>query len=104
MTILLPKRLPIRVVSDVICPWCFIGKRRMEKALARIDPSIGAQVTLSAFELNPDMPAEGMPRQAYRAAKFGSPARAQELDLQVASVGRSEGIESNFARIERNGI
>lgn len=80
----------IDVISDVICPWCWIGKRQLELALdgaeARFD------IHFRPFQLNPDMPEEGVPRAEYRAAKFGSVARGAELDAQVAEVGRSVGL------------
>jgi predicted DsbA family dithiol-disulfide isomerase len=90
----------IEVVSDVICPWCFIGKRRLEKALALAGRQ-DAQVHWKAFELNPQAPKEGMDRQAYRARKFGSAAYAKELEARVIEAGAEEGIEFRFDRIER---
>jgi predicted DsbA family dithiol-disulfide isomerase len=90
----------IEVVSDVVCPWCFIGKRRLEKALALAGRK-SAQVHWKAFELNPQAPKEGMDRQAYRARKFGSAAYARELEGRVIQTGAEEGIEFRFDRIER---
>jgi len=89
--------LTIDIVSDVICPWCFIGKRRLEKALG--DRS--ATVRWHPFRLNPDMPHEGIDRKVYRIRKFGSWERSLELDAQVAAVGRGEGIAFNFDRQAR---
>ena len=65
----------IDIVADIVCPWCFIGKRRLERALA-LRPDIVATRSWRAFQLNPDMPAEGMPRELYLAAKFGNPRQA----------------------------
>jgi len=93
--------LTIEVVSDVICPWCYIGKRRLGKALAALKGEVSTEIRWLPFQLNPDMPSEGMPRAAYRAAKFGSVERSRELDARVAKEGRSEGIEFAFERIER---
>lgn len=90
----------IEVVSDVVCPWCFIGKRRLEKALALVGRK-GAQVHWKAFELNPQAPKEGMDRQAYRARKFGNAAYAKELEGRVIEAGAEEGIAFHFDRIER---
>ena len=90
----------IEVVSDVVCPWCFIGKRRLEKALALVGRQ-STQVHWKAFELNPQAPKEGMDRQAYRARKFGSTAYAKELEARVIEAGSEEGIEFRFDRIER---
>ena len=89
--------LTIDVISDVICPWCFIGKRRLEKALA----GRPATVRWHPFQLNPDMPREGIDRKSYRIAKFGSWERSQELDAQVSAAGRGEGIAFNFDRMAR---
>jgi len=90
----------IEVVSDVVCPWCFIGKRRLAKALVLAGRK-GEQVRWKAFELNPQAPKEGMDRQAYRARKFGSAAYAKELEARVVEAGAEDGIEFRFDRIER---
>ena len=89
--------LNIDVTSDVICPWCFIGKRRLEKAL----DGRPATVRWHPFQLNPDMPREGIDRKSYRIKKFGSWERSQELDAQVAAAGQREGIAFNFDRMGR---
>ena len=93
--------LRIEVVSDVICPWCYIGKRRLEKALALLDGEVSAEIRWLPFQLNPGMPPQGMPRAEYRKAKFGSLERARQLDARVVTEGRGEGIEFAFDRIER---
>jgi predicted DsbA family dithiol-disulfide isomerase len=93
--------LTIEVVSDVICPWCYIGKRRLGKALAALEGEVSTEIRWLPFQLNPDMPPGGMPRAAYRAAKFGSVERSRELDARVAKEGKGEGIEFAFERIER---
>jgi predicted DsbA family dithiol-disulfide isomerase len=90
----------IDIVSDVICPWCFIGKRRLEKALAR-RPDVAADFTWRPFQLNPDMPAEGMPRQDYLAAKFGGAQHAGRIYGAIAEAGASVGIAFAFDRIRR---
>jgi predicted DsbA family dithiol-disulfide isomerase len=95
------KHLHIEVVSDVICPWCYIGKRRLEKALASLDGEIEAEVRWLPFQLNPGMPREGVPRAEYRKAKFGSIERGQQLDARVMAEGQGEGIAFAFERIER---
>ena len=64
--------LDIEFVSDVICPWCFIGKRRLERALQALAGQYASRVVWRPFELNPTMPPEGMDRIAYRTRKFGS--------------------------------
>ena len=64
--------LAIEVISDAICPWCWIAKRRLDRAIAAIAPDVTASVTWRPFELNPEMPKAGVDRRAYRSAKFGS--------------------------------
>src|SRR4029077_7022477 len=91
--------LLVDVISDVICPWCFIGKRRLEKAVAAVDGPVG--VRWLPFQLNPAMPKEGVSRREYRTRKFGSWERSLELDARVIAVGKSEGISFAFDRIDR---
>ena len=95
------KPLKVEIASDVICPWCYIGKRRLEKALALVEGEIAPQIRWLPFQLNPDMPPEGMPRAEYRKAKFGSVERGRELDARVAAEGKREGIEFAFERMQR---
>lgn len=90
----------VEVVSDVVCPWCYIGKRRLEKALALVGQP-GVQVRWRAFELNPNAPKEGFDRHAYRTRKFGSTAYAKQLEAHVIDAGRDAGIEFRFDQIER---
>jgi predicted DsbA family dithiol-disulfide isomerase len=90
----------IDVVADVICPWCFIGKRRLERALA-LRPDLTATLSWRAFELNPDLPSDGIPRELYLSAKLGSSRAAERLNAAVSAAGRAEGIEFAFERIRR---
>ena len=83
--------LQIDVISDVICPWCYIGKRRLEKAIAALDRQHEVRVRWLPFQLNPTMPREGISRRDYRIKKFGSWERSLELDAQVATAGKGEG-------------
>lgn len=80
-------------VSDVICPWCWIGKHQLERALAFLAPE-GLRFTVQwrPFQLNPDLPREGVDRLAYRARKFGSLERAAERDAEVAAAGAKVGL------------
>lgn len=89
----------VEVISDVICPWCFIGERRLEKAIAAYDQPVN--VRWHAFQLNPAMRKEGISRREYRIKKFGSWERSMELDANIVAVGRQEGIHFDFDRIER---
>src|ERR1700693_3072461 len=94
--------LAIEVISDAICPWCWVAKRRLESAIAALVPEIAATVTWRPFELNPEMPKAGVDRRAYRSAKFGSWQRSQALDAQVAAAGRSEGLVFNHDKMARS--
>ncbi|MDA8110161.1 MAG: DsbA family oxidoreductase [Betaproteobacteria bacterium] len=96
-----PSALAIEVVSDVVCPWCYIGKRRLAKALALLAGEVQVRVAWLPFQLNPGMPRAGMARAEYRRAKFGSFERGRELDAHVAAEGSREGITFAFERIAR---
>ena len=93
--------LAIEVISDAICPWCWVAKRRLDRVIAAISPDVTASVTWRPFQLNPEMPKAGMDRRAYRSAKFGSWQHSQALDAQVAAAGRSEGLVFNHDKMER---
>jgi predicted DsbA family dithiol-disulfide isomerase len=93
--------LAVDVISDVICPWCYIGKRRLEKAIAALDDQHDVQVRWHPFQLNPTMPKEGISRREYRTRKFESWERSMELDAKVIAVGEAEGIHFAFDKIER---
>jgi predicted DsbA family dithiol-disulfide isomerase len=96
-------QLAIDVVSDVVCPWCYIGKRKLEAALAelaRADPGLAINVRWHPFQLNPDLPAAGIPRAEYLEAKFGA-TRAADIYARVRAVGESVGIAFDFDRIVR---
>lgn len=92
--------LTVDVISDVICPWCYIGKKRLERAIAAVE---GQQVRVRwlPYQLNPSMPKEGISRKEYRIRKFGSWERSLELDAKLVAVGETEGIPFAFDRIER---
>jgi predicted DsbA family dithiol-disulfide isomerase len=89
----------IDVVSDVICPWCFIGKRRFERALAA-EPPGEIEIGWRPFQLNPDMPPEGMARRDYLKAKFGDDAGGERYKHVIAA-GLEEGIPFAFERMTR---
>lgn len=93
--------LAVDVISDVICPWCYIGKRRLEKAIAALDGQDSVQVRWHPFQLNPLMPKEGISRREYRIGKFGSWERSTELDAQVFAAGAAEGIHFAFDAMAR---
>ena len=89
----------IEVVSDVVCPWCFIGKRRLEKALALLGKQ-DTQIRWKPFQLNPSAPKQGMDRQEYRIGKFGSATISKELEDRVAAAGAEDGIHFRFDDIK----
>ncbi|MFP3921681.1 MAG: DsbA family oxidoreductase [Dichotomicrobium sp.] len=91
---------PISVVADVMCPWCFVGKRRLERALERL-PHLETTVSWWPFLLDPTIPPGGMDRGEYLQKKFGS-ADGGEMYLALREVGREEGIEFAFDAIERS--
>ena len=96
--------LVVDVVSDIVCPWCYIGKRKLESALAQLatnEPALDVAVRWHPFQLNPDLPADGIPRATYLARKFGGAARASDVYARVASVGATVGIPFRFDLIER---
>ena len=93
--------LVVDVISDVICPWCYIGERRLETAIAALEGQHDIQVRWHPFQLNPTMPKEGVSRREYRIQKFGSWERSQELDAKVIAVGKTEGIQFAFDKSER---
>jgi predicted DsbA family dithiol-disulfide isomerase len=92
--------LHVDVISDVICPWCLIGKRRLESAVAALGRHHEVRVRWLPFQLNSTMPKEGINRQEYRTRKFGSWERSLELDARVVEVGKAEGIDFAFDKIE----
>jgi predicted DsbA family dithiol-disulfide isomerase len=91
--------LVVDVVSDLICPWCFVAKRQIEKAAPLLGEAIA--IRWRPFELNPDIPIDGLDRRTYRSAKFGSWERSMELDEQVTAAGRELGLEFNYQRVGR---
>ena len=88
----------IEIVSDLICPWCLIGKRRLDRALAQ-RPAIEAEIVWHPFQLNPNMPREGIDREVYVAAKFGSRERAAQIYARVSEAAAKDGIPVAFDEI-----
>lgn len=96
------QRPPIRidVVSDVVCPWCFIGKRRLEKAIA-LKSDIPVEVHWRPYFLNDWIPREGIAREDYLTTKFGSPARYKDIAQRVAAAAAAEGLTYAIDKISR---
>ena len=93
--------MQIDVISDTVCPWCFIGKRRLMRAMA-LRPNIAFDVKWRPYRLDPTVPAGGMDRQAYMRTKFGDdPMKIVEMYKQIAAEGAKDGVEFDFAAIKR---
>jgi predicted DsbA family dithiol-disulfide isomerase len=92
--------LPVDVVSDVVCPWCYVGKRRLEAAIAA-RPDLEIVVRWRPYFLNPWVPREGMARVDYLVAKFGSVDRYRQMSGRLVEIGRENGIDFDFEGIAR---
>lgn len=91
----------VEIYSDVVCPWCYVGKRRLEAALKLAGLQATVAVRWRPFELNPTMPSRGMERKSYLEAKFGSPRAVESMLEHVREAGRQSGIAFAFDRIPR---
>lgn len=95
------EKMPIAIVSDVVCPWCFIGKARLETALANHGLTDRVAITWLPYELNPDMPAEGMDRTAYLNAKFG-PGKRKEIETKLSEAALESGVTFNWPKVTKS--
>lgn len=93
------KALRIDVVSDIICPWCFLGKTRLDKALVMV-PEVQAEVVFRPFFLDPTIPPEGLDRRAYMVAKFGEE-RLKTIHDPLIAAGKEDGVPYEFDKITR---
>ena len=92
----------IDVISDAICPWCYIGKRHLERALDILEQhKLRFTVAWHPFQLNPDMPAEGVDRKQYRITKFGSLERSQQMDARITEVAAGVGTQFHLDKLTR---
>ncbi|HEY8584342.1 MAG TPA: DsbA family oxidoreductase [Capillimicrobium sp.] len=92
--------ITLDVWSDLVCPWCFIGKRRLEAALAE-EPPGAVEVRWHAFQLQPDIPPEGVDAEPYFRAKFGSDEQIAEMRRRVSGIAAGDGLDLNFAAQRR---
>ena len=92
--------MEIDIIFDTVCPWCFIGKKRLENALAS-RPKVTVKPNWKPFLLNPEMPSEGIDRTAYLIKKFGSEARIKHIYGAIGEAGHSVEIDFAFERINR---
>lgn len=90
--------ITVDVVSDVVCPWCFIGQKRLDKAIAAVD--IDVHIRWRPFQLDPTIPPEGKNRRDYMVAKFGSEQRIREIHARIEPLGEAEGISFAFDAIK----
>ena len=91
-------KIKIDIVSDVVCPWCYIGKRRLEKAIAQVADHVDVELEYHPFELNPDMPIEGRNQKEYLKKKFGSEVKYQQIVEHVTDVAAQEGLKFDFEK------
>ena len=95
------RRLTIDVYSDVVCPWCYIGKRRLERALNQLKGIENSSIIWRPFQLNPTMPKDGMDRVAYLEAKFGSLDAFRQMEEHMLAAGAAEQIPFAFEKVVR---
>lgn len=93
--------MKLEIYSDIICPWCYIGKARLDKALATLGDDCQFEIVWRSFELNPTMPESGMCRKEYRTCKFGSWERSQEMDRDITAKAAADGLKFNLDKLER---
>jgi predicted DsbA family dithiol-disulfide isomerase len=91
-------KIKIDVVSDVVCPWCYIGKRRLEKAIDQLSDDYEFEVEYLPFELNPDAAIEGVNQKEYLTKKFGGEARYNQITNHVTATAAGEGLKFDFAK------
>jgi predicted DsbA family dithiol-disulfide isomerase len=91
----------IEIYSDVVCPWCYIGKRRLEHALDQLNGAAPARITWRPYQLNPTMPKDGMDRTTYLEAKFGSRDAFRQMEEHVLAAGSAERIPFAFEKVAR---
>lgn len=92
--------LTVDVVSDVVCPWCYLGERRLEQAVAAVSGDVAVAVTFRPYQLNPDLPAEGVDHKKYLAEKLGGPAAVAAAHDRLTDLGRADGIAFDFPAVK----
>lgn len=91
-------KIKVEVVSDVVCPWCYIGKRRLETAMRQLSDKYEFEVEYHPFELNPAMPAQGANQKDYLTKKFGSRQRYEQITNHLTEVAAGEGLRFDFSQ------
>ncbi|MER8372418.1 DsbA family protein [Mesorhizobium sp. M1406] len=95
-----PNAITVDVVSDVVCPWCFIGQKRLDKAVAAVGGDVDVNIRWRPFQLDPTIPPQGKDRHEYMLAKFGSDDRIREIHARIEPLGEAEGISFAFDAIK----
>lgn len=90
----------IDIVSDVVCPWCYLGKARLDQAIALVSDDISVSVTWRPYQLNPDLPRDGVDHKAHLAAKLGGQAAVERAHEMLTGLGTAEGIAFNFEAVK----
>src|ERR1043165_2282677 len=88
--------IKIDIVSDIVCPWCYIGKRRLEKAIDQLSGDFNFEIEYHPFELNADLPATGVGHKEYLSEKFGSEDRYHQLTNHVTQVAAQDGLDFQY--------
>jgi predicted DsbA family dithiol-disulfide isomerase len=94
------ERVTIDIVSDVVCPWCYLGKARLELAIAEVQDELGVDVNWRPYRLNPDIPAEGVDQKAYLEEKLGGAEAVARAHEMLTKLGEEVGIRYNFSAIK----
>ncbi|UXR66041.1 DsbA family oxidoreductase [Bdellovibrio bacteriovorus] len=94
------KKIELEVVVDIVCPWCYVGKTTLLKAMDSLKDQIEFDVRILPFQLDPDVPAEGVPRSEYLTKKFGGGERFAEAELRVIQAAKNAGAEMHFEKIQ----
>lgn len=98
MTNMTKPKIKVDIVSDVVCPWCYIGKRRVEKAMDSLADKYDFEVSYFPFELNPQMPVEGVDQKQYLSAKFGGEDRYDKITASTTTAASQEGLNFDFSK------
>ncbi|MDE1991386.1 MAG: DsbA family oxidoreductase [Rhizobiaceae bacterium] len=94
------ERITIDIVSDVVCPWCYLGKARLELAIAKVQDEVGVDINWRPYRLNPDYPPEGVDQKKALAEKLGGEERVAQAHKRLSDLGREVGINFNFEAIK----
>ena len=94
------EHVTVDVISDVVCPWCFVGMKRLERAIAMAE-GVEVELRWRPYQLDPTIPKEGLPRRDYMLAKFGSEDKLRAIHDQIVAIGEAEGIRFHFEAMEK---